>query len=159
MCRWINKAFILGPQTWVRLITNKNRSISKKITQEVLESCQKYSKRMYEYWKWSHHKFRLYFGSIETFFIHQRFAKATFSSFFNHAILAKYVHITFFSFFWKCWEQKYSEVLVSYPFQIWQYCSNAKSCRCSLSRAASCIWLFQVATTKVTIWKTYRKTF
>ena len=67
--RWINKVFIRGPQTWVWLITNKKQlDIQNIYPRNTRKLSKNYSKRMYKYSKWSPHNFRLYLGSIETFF-------------------------------------------------------------------------------------------
>ena len=80
LMRWINQAFILGPKTWVRLITIKNSLISKLFTKEADRNLEKLIfKRMYEYSKWSPGNFELDFGSFQTISIHQNICRSTFS--------------------------------------------------------------------------------
>ena len=88
---WINQAFIVKHNTWVRRITIKNSLISIVFTKEVGKKPSKnYCKKMYEYSKWSPDNFTLDFGSIETISIHQNIFKTTFCLvFLNPAILAK----------------------------------------------------------------------
>ena len=76
---WINQAFIVKHNTWVRRITIKNSLISIVFTKEVGKKPSKnYCKKMYEYSKWSPDNFTLDFGSIETISIHQNIFKTTF---------------------------------------------------------------------------------
>ena len=77
---WINQAFIVKHNTWVRRITIKNSLISIVFTKEVGKKPSKnYCKKMYEYSKWSPNNFTLDFGSIETISFHQNIWKNTFS--------------------------------------------------------------------------------
>ena len=83
LMRWINQAFILGPKTWVRLITIKNSLIAKLFTKKVDRNLmKKYFKRMYQYPKWSLDNSKLYFGSIQSVSIQQNICKSTISPLF-----------------------------------------------------------------------------
>ena len=71
LMRWINQAFMLRPQTWVRLITLKKQANIKNIFSRIERklSKKKHFLKMYGYSKWSPYNFELHFGSIQIYFL------------------------------------------------------------------------------------------
>ena len=70
LMRWINHAFMLGPQTWVRLITLQKQAIIQNIFSRSEKKLSKnYFQNMHGHSKWFSHNFELDFGSIQINFL------------------------------------------------------------------------------------------
>ena len=70
LMRWINQAFMLGPQTWVRLITLKKQlNIHNIFSRSERKLSKNYFLKMYGHSKGSPHNFELDFGAIQINFL------------------------------------------------------------------------------------------
>ena len=111
LMRWINQAFMLRPQTWVRLITLKKQPNIQNIFSR---SEKNYHKIIF--FKWSPHNFELDFGSK---FLDKLFVKAL------------YLKSFLVCNFWKIWfsflltDPSVQKILTCYQAYLW----SSKRCR------------------------------